>query len=183
MTKIINLWAGGGVGKSTNQARLFYMMKSIEKDHGFRVEMVREYVKPFAWMKTPINSAMQNHIFFSQLQLEMTLVGNVDYIITDSPTGISCVYHEYYVKTPAPMLRWENLKRSTVEVFDFWCPRVKPYNQDGRYETAEMAKDVDAFMQKYIEDGAFIGREPLRVLKPDVNFADEIFELVKEKAL
>jgi len=45
MTRVINLLGGPGVGKSTAAAKLF----AKYKDEGKSVELVREYVKDWAW--------------------------------------------------------------------------------------------------------------------------------------
>jgi hypothetical protein len=174
MTVVVNFWAGAGVGKSTQTARLFTLMKAVEKDQDFSVDLVREYAKELAWMQTPINDRMQNHIYFEQLRREMTLVGNVDYIITDSPTGIGIFYSHFYSGGGQGLLDWERHKRSTTKTLDFWCPRLKPYNPKGRYETEEKAAEVDVAMRRFLPE--ILGVTPIELSDPD--FGSEAFGLL-----
>jgi hypothetical protein len=177
MTKILNLWAGGGTGKSTQAARLFTLLKAVEKDWGIKVELVREFAKEYAWMRTPLSQRMQRHIYFEQLKREQQLEGLVDYIITDSPTGIGVFYNQYYNQDET-LFSWERHKRLQGSFVDFWCPRVKPYNPEGRYETEEQAHAVDAAQREFLNKGYF--DTLVYDLKPRVDFSDEIFELIKK---
>ncbi len=48
-TTIINLYGGPGAGKSTSAAYLYYLLKCQQEN----VELVREYVKKWAWENRP----------------------------------------------------------------------------------------------------------------------------------
>jgi hypothetical protein len=181
MTRVINLWRGASVGKSTQAAHLFYLLKKVEKEMDFTVELVREFAKDYAWMKTPLSQNMQNHIFFEQLHREMMLQNNVDFIITDSPTGIGCFYNEFYSKDSS-LLPWENLKRDTIECVDFWCPRVKPYNPKGRYEDEETALKVDDEMLTFLKSDKIKTRGLIHLPK-NLDFANNMFDHILETYL
>jgi len=159
MTVIINLWAGPSCRKSTQAAKLFAEMKALEKERNFTVEIVTEFAKELAWMKVPITEKMQNYIFFEQLKREMILVNAVDFIITDSPTGIGSFYAKHYNQNYLSILKWEQHKRNENYCLDFWCPRLTPYNPNGRNETEEQALLVDQSMKTFVSDNFRINEE------------------------
>ena len=85
MTKIINIIAGSGCGKTTTAAGLFYEMKKL----GLSVELVQEFVKTWAWQGKEIVREDQPTILDEQHNREMMLYNKVDFIITDSPIILS----------------------------------------------------------------------------------------------
>jgi ATP:corrinoid adenosyltransferase len=91
-TKVINMFGGSGIGKSTTAAGLYHQMKL----QGLNVELVREYVKGWAWAGTKVNTYDQVYIFGKQARSEYMLYGKVDYIVTDSPILLSPIYDRYY---------------------------------------------------------------------------------------
>lgn len=152
MTKVINLFAGSGAGKSTIAAGLYYQMKLL----GLNVELVREYVKTMAWQGIKIGPYDQPYIFGMQLKYESSLYNKVDYIITDSPLLLSPVYELYYRGdsiTEHPALKFMNkAKEDGVEYINLFLERNKPFDTRGRYETEEQAKQVDDLLKvKLIE--------------------------------
>jgi tRNA uridine 5-carbamoylmethylation protein Kti12 len=80
-TTIINLYGGPGTGKSTSAAYLYYILKA----EGHNVELVREYVKDWAWEGRQISTYDQIYFLGKQVRRESLLYGKVDWIITDSP--------------------------------------------------------------------------------------------------
>lgn len=86
MTKIINLLAGPGAGKSTTGSALFALMNSA----GEKVELVTEYAKDLVWD----GSRMDNQLAMlgKQDKRLYRLLGKVDYVITDSPLILADIY-------------------------------------------------------------------------------------------
>lgn len=72
-TTIINLYGGPGAGKSTSAAFLYYLLKA----NGFNVELVREYVKDWAWEKRVITNYDQIYFLGKQVRRESLLYGIV----------------------------------------------------------------------------------------------------------
>ncbi len=137
MTKIINLFAGPGSGKSTTAALLFGKMKLA----GYNCELVTEFAKRLTWesRKSALNN--QAYVFGKQLHYLDNIVGQVDYIITDSPILLSAIYKpEIYPKTFIPFV---------LDIFNyynninFFIRRIKPYNPIGRNQTEDEAKLID----------------------------------------
>lgn len=150
MTKVLNLYGGSGLGKSTTAAGLFYEMKL----RGYHCELVREYVKNWAWEGRKITKEDQPHIFEMQAKSENMLYGKVDLIVTDSPLLLSPIYESFYtgdssvLKTAQAFLT--AAKNSGIEYHNFILQRHKPFDTRGRYETVEMAKEVDEYVKKML---------------------------------
>lgn len=87
MIKVINIWGGPGIGKSTTAAGLFNLMKR----KGMSVELVSEYAKDLTWAKHWQALGNQLLILAEQDNRLRRLVGQVEWVITDSPlpTGIA----------------------------------------------------------------------------------------------
>lgn len=87
--KVINLWGGPGVGKSTTSAGLFYEMKKA----GLNVELVTEYAKDMVWEGRQNILEDQIYIFAKQQRRISRLRGHgIDWVITDSPIPLGLVY-------------------------------------------------------------------------------------------
>lgn len=145
MTTIINLYGGPGSGKSTLAAGTYAQCKQ----HGQSVELVREYVKAWAWRGDAIRRWDELYIFAKQLREESNLYGKVDLIITDRPLGLSVVYERMYGAPGACMLRetYEHVRamqhREGIRSVDLLVRRTKPYVTAGRFESEDDARRVD----------------------------------------
>lgn len=91
-TTVINCFGGPGIGKSTLAAALFAKMK----EKNLNCEMVREYVKTWAWQEREIKATDQIYVLAKQCQAESILYGKVDYVITDCPILLPGVYQRLY---------------------------------------------------------------------------------------
>ena len=146
MTTILNLYGGPGTGKSTSAAFLFYVLKSLGAD----VELVREYVKDWAWEKRTIGTYDQLYFLGKQVRRESMLLGKVDWVVTDSPVLIGT----YYAQQHSPLSLAEGVRASTLAYYrqcdddghshvHIFLRRSKPYVAEGRYHTEEEAKEAD----------------------------------------
>ena len=80
--KVINLFGGPGVGKSTAAAGLFYEMKKRQ----LSVELVTEYAKDMVWENRQNILDDQIYIFAKQQRRIARLRDHhIDWVITDSP--------------------------------------------------------------------------------------------------
>jgi len=145
----INLWAGAGAGKSTLASWLFSQLKM--KDYS--VELVHEYIKQWAYMKRVPKSFDQVYIFGKQLHAEdMVFQSGVEHLVTDSPLWMQIVYARKY-NLPV----WRELLE-ICRIFEERHPSVNilldrsgiTYQQNGRYETYDQAKEVDRLMHEFM---------------------------------
>lgn len=146
MTTIINLYAGPGSGKSTSAAHMYAELKR----EGVNAELVREYVKDWAWDNRKLSTYDQIYVMGKQVRRESMLYGKVDFIVTDSPVLQGVYYAEKY--SPPAVL---NGVRSCVSAFlhqaavdghihhHVFLTRSKPYQRAGRYETETAAREAD----------------------------------------
>lgn len=151
-TVVINLFGGPGSGKSTLSAELYWKMKKA----GMSVELVREYVKDWAWENRKVDQYDQIYISGNQAKRETSLYGKVDYIITDSPMLLSPFYGDYYSKLdyilPSVVGLMSHAETNGVSYHNYLLKRNKPYVAEGRYENEEQAKDIDSALHSYLVD-------------------------------
>lgn len=154
MTTVVNLFAGSGSGKSTTAALLFGEMKLL----GVNAELVREYVKAWAWQGKKIQEMDQLYLLGKQTNYEKILYDKVDYIVTDSPVLICGIYEEYWSKGKkhyAGIAAHSFLRHAAekgVVHKNYFINRQKPFDPRGRYETEEQAREIDAYMKQYLID-------------------------------
>lgn len=136
MTKIINLFGGPGCGKSTTRAGLFYKMRMAGKS----VEELSEWVKEAIYEKRDIAFADQIFAFGNQEKSQNVLCGHTDYLLTDSPLALSCVYGRN---------RTETFEKLVIETFNnynninIFLERPTSYTCKGRNESLDEAKRID----------------------------------------
>lgn len=135
----VNLLGGGGVGKSSNAAYLFYELKQRHVS----VELVSEYVKLWAYQNRKVHKFEQYYLFGKQFNREFQFLANgVKNIVTDSPLILSAVYCDEKFKEPIL-----DLCHAYEEEFPslniFLRRNNKTYIKEGRYQTLEEAKVID----------------------------------------
>lgn len=133
--KVINIWGGPGIGKSTTAADLFVNMKKRQ----LNVELVTEYAKDAVWERRHNLFEDQIYIFAKQHRRIQRLEGHgIDWVITDSPIPLGLVYLNddlAYAKS----LR--NLIKDTFALFNnsnYLLSRYFGYNPVGRNQKDEM---------------------------------------------
>jgi nicotinamide riboside kinase len=175
-TKVINMFGGSGCGKSTAAAGLFHQMKL----NGENVELVREYVKAWAWAGKKIDMYDQIYIFGKQARSEYSLYGKVDYIVTDSPILLSPIYDKFYngkdaIIEESALKFIKKAQNNGIEHINFLLDRQKAFNPEGRYETEEQAIAVDAYVKEFLNEN-FI---PYHILScPDEERIKNILNIV-----
>lgn len=138
MTKIINLFAGPGAGKSTTAAGIFHLLKTA----GRNCELVHEFAKDLTWRERQNTLRIQPYVFGKQLERIESLIDKVDFIITDSPILLSAIYVEGS-KYP------KSFTRSVIDIFNlfdnhnYFLWRSKEYLQIGRSQTLAQSQLLD----------------------------------------
>jgi nicotinamide riboside kinase len=151
-TKIINLFGGAGAGKSTTSALLFAEMKI----RGLHVELVREYVKLWAWGGRKVRPEDQIYLLGKQSAYESMLYGKVDYIVTDSPVFLAGAYSEWYsgahkgaYVTAAADAFIALTQQAGHEYINFYLERGdKPYDPRGRWGDKKEALEFDDYLER-----------------------------------
>ncbi len=142
-TYVVNLWGGPGCGKSTLAALVFAEMKKLDLE----VELIREYIKPWAWRGHPVGRWDELYILGKQLRAESACYGKVDWIVTDRPLGLSAIYEKLFGLPPLAGPAVEELLRQQTKEYifhvDLLVKRTKPYNPVGRYQSKDEALKVD----------------------------------------
>jgi len=154
---VINLLSGPGGGKSIACADIF----SALKKKGINCEMAREYAKDIAWQVTPAKGESidpriaeqffkdQQQIFGRQSGRQSDLEHKVDVIVTDSPLLLSVIY-DHHNDIDFQRSVFNSFNR--YENHNYFLNRVHPYEQEGRYQDLEGAKEVDQQIMELLDN-------------------------------
>ena len=140
-TKIVNLVGGPCCGKSTTAAGLFAAMKLKSNQ---KVEIVTEVIKDYVYDEN--KGAMNDQILITAQQNHrlQRLQGKVDFIISDASLLNAVIYNEFYHDSGNLSTK---LSKDLYDQYDdnivFLLPRKPKYDQYGRTQTLEEAKELD----------------------------------------
>jgi len=145
-TTIINVYGGPGVGKSTSAAYLYYLLKAA----GANTEMVREYVKGWAWENRAFSAYDEIYFLGKQVRHESMLFGKVDWIVTDAPVYMTAYYASLYCSpqlahgiSQAAQAFYKQAEEDGHQHLHLMLTRTKAYQADGRYQTEDQALSID----------------------------------------
>lgn len=145
MTKIINLFAGPGAGKSTMAAALFANLKM----KGINCELVHEIAKILVWEKRNEALKCQPYIFGKQLFMLERLIEQVEYIITDSPILLSPIYDRSKNQLFKEFVVDYFKKMDNINIF-LERNSNRLYNPKGRNQTEEESKQIDIQIKNFL---------------------------------
>jgi len=145
-TKIINLFAGPGAGKSTIASGLFYEMK---KRH-IKCDAPYEYPKELAWNESNKEIKDQLYVIANQHRGIVRSYGIVDYIILDSPLLLSLAYKDNYTSEYPANLYGESFEMMMLDIHNkydniniFLERPEKEHENEGRFHDEVMSLDLD----------------------------------------
>jgi hypothetical protein len=144
MAIVVNLFAGPGVGKSTNAARIFAELKM----KGVNCEMALEFAKDKVWEESFRTMDDQIYIFGKQFHRIWRLKDKVDVIICDSPLPISIVYDKENSQAFHQLIMEQFNKFDNL---NFLLERGTEYQEAGRVQTEEEAKEVDKVVKNVLD--------------------------------
>lgn len=177
-TIVINLLGGSGLGKSTTAALVFGELKL----RGQVTELVREYVKEWAWSGKKVGPFGQSIIYGQQLERESNLYGKVDFIVTDSPLILCPIYQNHYnghdTIKHCVFRDLQTAAEEQVVHMNFLLKRLKPFDPRGRYETEDVAKLVDRKVEAFL---LYQGIEHILVDCPDTERVQFIADAAMKK--
>ena len=150
-TTVINIFGAPGVGKSTVAAEIFAKLKARNES----CELVREYVKIWAWENKPVTPLDQIYLLGEQVKSEAMLYGKVRYIITDSPILLVGAYQQLffggsYIQDAAMSIMEEAREKYQVTYKNYILPKVHAYESEGRFHSEEDAHRIGAFIPNYL---------------------------------
>lgn len=151
-TTVINLFGGPGTGKSTAAPDIYSELKK----QGESAELVREYVKHWAYTKRKIGKYDQLYLLGKQSHYESFLYGTVKYIVTDSPVLLAGFYATYYHGEIAKYVDEaakgfvNHSAEDGVKHLNFLLSRDFPYDSNGRYESEQEALRLDGHLEEYL---------------------------------
>lgn len=168
---VLNFFAGPGCGKSTSAAGLFFLMKQ----KNYKVELVTEYAKAMTYEKRHNILSDQLYILAKQNRSLIRVQNDVDFVITDSPLLLGLVYtrQDYY----------ENFRPLVFEIFNsyqnenFLLRRVKAYQEYGRSQTLEQAREKDQQVLDILERNKVVYQE----IDGDSNAPQTILDYIENK--
>jgi nicotinamide riboside kinase len=150
-TTVVNLYSGPGSGKSTLAANLFGEMKA----KGYDVELVREWVKLWAYEKRELHFTNQAIVFGRQVEEETAFYGKVDVLITDCPILISPFYEQANHGTlhllPVAKVVVEQAEKAGVKYWNLFLKRKWDYQTEGRWQDEKQAKALDGKMIDFLK--------------------------------
>ena len=169
--KVINLFGGPGVGKSTTAAQIFANMKIAN----FNVELVHECAKDYVYERMTNIFGEQDIMFANQHRKLRRLVDhNIEWAVSDSPILLPLFYMPKDIPT--------SLSQFIEDTFDTYSNiniilqrnDSLPYIQVGRNENLEQAQVIDANIQTYFDENNIT----FHVVQAGSTAVDSIFDLI-----
>lgn len=170
-TLVVNLFGGPSVGKSTMAAGVFCLLKM----HGMECELVTEFAKDLVWEERYNTLKNQQYIFAKQYHKLWRLLDKVNIIVTDSPLLLSVVYKPKECVNSFITNVIDTINKS--ENLNVILTRNSEYNEKGRYQNEEQAKEVDAKIKRKL----LLHNMPWVDLNSDHNGINELAYLVLQK--
>lgn len=143
---VINLAGGPGCGKSILASDVFSALKKKYVE----CELSSEYIK--RKIREDARKVVQNQIYiFAKQQFQLFgMKDNVQVIITDSPIFLSAVYDDTQCKNLRQLIMKEFNGYKNLTYLLERNDKIK-YEQEGRYQDLEGAKQVDEKVKKFMK--------------------------------
>lgn len=177
-SKIINLFGGPGIGKSTQASGLFTEMKK----HHMSVEYTYEFPKEVAWEGNVSQLKDQFFITANQHRNISRLYGKVEYIIVDSPIVLGCFYEQRYGEGyPASHYSMSGLSTFLWRLFKQYNNinillkrNEDTYDTNGRLQNLQEAQEID----KDIRETLIVNNISFTEFSVGTNTALDIFNYI-----
>ena len=180
MTKLINLFGGPGVGKSSIAAGLTYELK---KRH-ISCNNPYEFPKIIAWDNNMAAIKDQLYIFANQHRGIAQAYGKVDYIIVDSPILFSVIYNTWYTKGYPAERYNESFNQMVIDLHKSYDSinillerNNKSFNDEERFQNLDEAIKLD----KHIKNTLLTNVVPFRKMKVNGNTVNKILDIIWEQ--
>ena len=168
--KVINLFGGPNIGKTTCAARVFDAMVCA----GLSVEMVSDCAKYNVLINRKDTLKHQLHIFAKQELMLDHLRKKTDFVILDSPILLPVIYNKKkLIQEPFEQLALTLFK--SYDNLNFMLPRINPFNKACLY-TKEESIAIDAKIAEFLNNNNI----PFSAMKkqPARKIVDAIFKVI-----
>jgi len=178
MTKIINLFGGPGIGKSSIAAGLTYKLK---KQH-ITCDNPYEFPKLLAWDEN--HSAIRDQLFVlaNQHRGIVKSYGKVDYIILDSPILLSLTYKSFYKSNDYPAtLYGESFDNMVLDIYNRYDNiNIVLKRSEGKHNNSERYQNLEESIQldSVIEDSLKNNDLPYHTVNVDGKTVKNILKLI-----
>jgi len=177
MSKLVNLFGGPGIGKSSIAAGIFYKLK---KKH-ISCNNPYEFPKTLAWDNNIPAIKDQLYVFANQHRGIAQSYGKVDYIIIDSPILFSKIYHSYYTEGYPAEFYGESFHQMILELHNKYdninilLERAEGvHNDDERFQNYEESLLIDDLCKKILDENNI----PYHTVKVGKNTVKDIIKLL-----
>lgn len=177
MSKLINLFGGPGIGKSSIANGITYKLK---KKH-ISCNNPYEFPKRLAWDNNIPAIKDQLYVFANQHRGIAECYGKVDYIVIDSPILFSTIYHTYYTEGyPAELYgkEFHDLVVSLHKKYDnlnILLERGETvHNDDERFQDYSQSLEIDNLCKDILEKNNI----PYHTIKVGKNTVKDILKLL-----
>lgn len=151
MSKLINLFGGPGIGKSSIAAGLTYKLK---KKH-IKCDNPYEFPKVLAWDENHSAIRDQLYVLANQHRGIVKSYGKVDYIILDSPILLSLVYRNYYRSGEYPATLYsDSFDKMVLDIHNQYDTlnivlnrSEGVHNEKERYQNLEQSIELDTAIE------------------------------------
>lgn len=159
MSRVVNLFGGPGIGKSSIASGLTYKLK---KNH-ITCDNPYEFPKVLAWDENYSAISDQLYVVANQHRGIVKSFGKVDYIILDSPVMLSLIYKDYYNEQrdndyPSRLYR-ENFDRMIMDIHNGYdsvnilLKRTEGnHNDSERYHNLEQSQELDTMIEDSLKE-------------------------------
>jgi hypothetical protein len=178
MSKLINLFAGPGAGKSSIAAGITYKLK---KNH-ISCDQPYEFPKVLAWDENTEAIKDQLYVLANQHRGIAQSHGKVDYIVVDSPIMFSLIYKTLYNEGYPAKFYSQSFNQMIVDLHNSYdninilLERSDEgvHNDKERYQTLEQSKEIDIHCKKILDDNNI----PYHTIKVGEDTVNEIIQLI-----
>jgi energy-coupling factor transporter ATP-binding protein EcfA2 len=161
-TQVVNLFGGPGIGKS----KLAYALTGQLKEANASVELVTEVAKDYTYEKSQVRLDCQFLISGEQIFRIDRLVGQVDFIITDSPFLLGIVYNKYPNSFNIALTDIFN----TYNNVNYLLSRERGYTMEGRNQTKEEAEAMNLRIESLLEMNRVFNNQDYMKISGDLNY-------------
>ncbi|MEG0503962.1 MAG: AAA family ATPase, partial [Raoultibacter sp.] len=164
-TVIVNIFGGPGAGKTTAAFEISEKLKKL----GYVVDYAPEYAKELVWtISSSHSTAEQKHhasdllngstanqtaLYAEQKHRVDRLLGQCDFVVTDSPALLGCMYlkadsaHDHEAFTQRALVDFKQQNN-----FNLVVKRAGNYEAEGRLQSASEAAQIDGSLIDFLAD-------------------------------